>query len=164
MNYGAIKKHTIENGSGVNVSFFVSGCRRHCPECHNSELWDFGAGKEYDPIQTANEIVKALTPSYIAGLAILGGEPLEPENVGEIESLCYIVRRLYPNKKITIYTGYDWDEVKDLELWQYVDYAVTGDYRASERVLDQFRGSANQKYIDCKMSLHLGSEVEVETI
>ena len=36
MYYGNIKKTDIANGTGVRVSLFVSGCRRHCKDCFNS--------------------------------------------------------------------------------------------------------------------------------
>ena len=37
MNYAQIKPCSIENGTGVRVSLFVSGCRHHCKECFNEE-------------------------------------------------------------------------------------------------------------------------------
>ena len=33
MHYGNIKQFSIENGEGVRVSLFVSGCRHHCKGC-----------------------------------------------------------------------------------------------------------------------------------
>lgn len=47
LNYMTIKRCDIANGVGVRVSLFVSGCRRHCKRCFNSEAWDFNAGKIY---------------------------------------------------------------------------------------------------------------------
>ena len=75
MNYGEIKKYDIANGEGVRVSLFVSGCTHHCPGCFNQETWDFGFGKPYTE-ETEREILEALAPGYIAGLSLLGGEPL----------------------------------------------------------------------------------------
>ena len=47
MNYAQIKPCSIENGTGVRVSLFVSGCRHHCKECFNQETWDFSYGKPF---------------------------------------------------------------------------------------------------------------------
>ena len=47
MNYATIKELDVANGTGVRVSLFVSGCTHHCPECFNSEAWDFNYGSEY---------------------------------------------------------------------------------------------------------------------
>lgn len=104
MYYGALKKTDVANGPGVRVSIFVSGCRNGCKGCFNPETWDFNYGTKYDGINTVNEILKALSPDYIAGLSILGGDPIERENVGEVTSLCYIVKLLYPDKSIWLWT------------------------------------------------------------
>ena len=79
MNYCGIKKTDIANGLGVRVSLFVSGCRKHCPGCFQPETWDFDYGKSFTK-QTEDEILEALRPTWIQGLSILGGEPMEPEN------------------------------------------------------------------------------------
>ena len=79
MNYGEIKTCDIANGEGVRVSLFVSGCTHHCPGCFKADTWNFKYGSEYTD-QTEKEILEALSPSYINGLTLLGGEPFEPEN------------------------------------------------------------------------------------
>lgn len=99
MNYMIIKKCDIANGPGIRVSLFVSGCRRHCKGCFNFEAWDFSAGKKYN-LGTQNVILHAMNYSYIDGLSILGGEPLELENIPMIERLCFHVKYLYPDKTI----------------------------------------------------------------
>lgn len=78
MNYATIKYCDIANGTGVRTSLFVSGCRRHCPECFNAVAWDFGYGLPFDKA-VRNEILGSLAPDYIDGLSLLGGEPFEPE-------------------------------------------------------------------------------------
>ena len=79
MNYATIKKFDIANGPGVRVSLFVSGCRHYCKNCFNSEAWDFSYGREYTNA-VLEDIIKSLTPDYITGFSLLGGEPFEPEN------------------------------------------------------------------------------------
>ena len=44
MNYANIKTYSIENGTGVRVSLFVSGCTHHCKGCFNEEAWIFLMG------------------------------------------------------------------------------------------------------------------------
>ena len=79
MNYGSIKKTDIADGVGVRVSLFVSGCTHHCKGCFNPETWNFEYGKPFTK-ETEDEIIAALKPSFIKGLTLLGGEPLEPQN------------------------------------------------------------------------------------
>ena len=79
MNYANIKTYSIENGTGVRVSLFVSGCTHHCKGCFNEEAWDFSYGKPFTK-ETEDEIIHDLEPDYMAGITLLGGEPMEPVN------------------------------------------------------------------------------------
>lgn len=163
MNYAAIKKTDVANGTGVRVSLFVSGCTHGCKGCFNSEAWDFGYGNPYT-VQTEAEILKALAPDYIRGLSLLGGEPLDPRNRKEVLSLVEKVRLSYPKKDIWCYTGYDYE--KDLlplaqqgektvsSLLQLIDVLVDGEFVEELKNLKlPFRGSENQRLIDVQESL-----------
>lgn len=157
MNYGNIKKYDIANGPGVRVSLFVSGCRHHCKGCFNSETWNFNYGEPFTE-ETVQEIMKALTPSYISGLTVLGGEPFEPENQPEVSKLLRRVREKFPSKDIWCYTGYLYDvdlkaggrvytPVTD-EMLSYIDVLVDGEFIEEQKDVSlQFRGSSNQRII-----------------
>ena len=86
MNYIGISDFDTANGPGVRVSLFVSGCRLRCRGCFNPESWDFDAGKPYDE-SVQERLLKALEEDYVDGLSLLGGDPLEPENV-EVSRSC----------------------------------------------------------------------------
>ncbi len=162
MNYGRIKKVDIANGPGVRVSLFVSGCRNHCKGCFQPETWDFHYGQPYDRF-TANEIIKALSPEHISGLTILGGDPMEPENITEVTTLCYLVKKLYPDKTIWLYTGYHWENLKDLEIMKYIDVMVDGPFIENLKDISlAYRGSSNQRVLDIQLSKKLNYSVEVE--
>ena len=75
MNYSAIKYFDIANGEGVRTTLFVSGCRRGCPGCFNTEAWDFSAGKPFTR-EIEDKILESLSASYVDGLTLLGGEPI----------------------------------------------------------------------------------------
>ena len=147
MNYGGIIKNDIANGPGVRVSLFVSGCRNHCPGCFQPETWDFDYGDPFTK-ETEKEILEALRPSWIQGLSILGGDPMEPENQ---EVLIPFVRRLraeFPTKDIWLYTGYRLEDVSGSPMLPYVDVIVDGPYIETEKdVRLAFRGSRNQRII-----------------
>ena len=68
MNYATIKYCDIANGEGVRTSLFVSGCRRHCPNCFNAVAWDFNYGEPFTK-EVRNKILESLAPGYINGLA-----------------------------------------------------------------------------------------------
>ena len=147
MNYGKIKKVDIANGPGVRVSLFVSGCRNHCPGCFNPETWDFGYGEPFTK-KTEKEIIKALRPSWIQGLSILGGDPMEPENQRALLPLLKRIRVMLPEKDIWLYTGYHLDSVSSSPLLPYVDVVVDGPFMEAEKDISlAFRGSRNQRII-----------------
>ena len=170
MNYATIKYYDIANGPGVRTSVFVSGCRHHCPGCFNEVAWDFGYGKPFDkPVR--NAVFAACEPDYIAGLSLLGGEPMEPENQRELLPFVRNFKALYPNKTVWCYSGYTWEqltgavpascrcEVTD-ELLALLDVLVDGRFVQAEYDISlRFRGSRNQRLLDVPASLAAGQPV-----
>ena len=80
MRYNTIRKMDISNGPGVRVSVFMQGCSFHCENCFNPETWDFKAGKEFTD-ETIEQVLELCAPNHIKGLSILGGEPMNPQNI-----------------------------------------------------------------------------------
>lgn len=156
MNYAKINPCDIANGVGVRVSLWVSGCRNHCKGCFNPETWDFNYGKEFT-VKVVRKIEDALDHYYIDGLSVLGGEPLDTDNLHVVTNLCCWVKRCFPEKTIWLYTGSQYEDVKDLEVMRYIDVLVDG--RFVEELKDitlKFRGSSNQRIIDVKQSRKTG--------
>ena len=79
MNYASIRTCDIANGEGVRVSLFVSGCTHGCKGCFNEEAQSFDYGEPFTG-EVEDMVIAALKPDFIAGLTLLGGEPMEPEN------------------------------------------------------------------------------------
>ena len=163
MNYAEIKKTDIANGEGVRVSLFVSGCRRGCKNCFNKIAWDFGYGKPFTE-EVEEEIIAALSPSYIAGLTLLGGDPMEPENQRALLPFVKKVRARLPQKNIWCYTGYTFKDgaIEEpqanceitRELISLFDVLVDGRFEESLKDIRlKFRGSSNQRVIDVKRSI-----------
>lgn len=166
MNYADIKKIDVANGEGVRVSLFVSGCTHRCKDCFNSEAWDFSYGKPFTETEE-QEILAALRPSYIAGLSLLGGEPMEPVNQRVLTPFVENVRKTYPDKTIWCYSGYTLDtdlaaggrahtECTD-RLLQCIDILVDGEFVEAKKDLGlRFRGSSNQRIIDMNQTRATG--------
>ena len=159
MKYATIKTVDIANGTGVRVSLFVSGCTHRCPECFNEIAWDFNYGQEFNQ-ETIDLILKALEPSHIAGLTLLGGEPMELVNQEGLLPLLQQVRKMYPDKDIWCYTGYLYEDLLpggkvhgpySDEILSYLDILVDGPFiLAQKNIRLKFRGSENQRIIDVK--------------
>ena len=169
MNYATIKPRDIANGPGVRVSLFVSGCTHHCPGCFNSEAWDFDFGQPFDQA-VIDRILEDLSPSFVKGLTLLGGEPFEPQNQPAILELLRQVKAKYPEKSIWAFSGYLFD--RDIlsgrlgdpavtrEYLSYLDVLVDGPFiQAQKNLTLRFRGSANQRLIDVPASLKSGTVV-----
>lgn len=159
MRYNKIRKMDISNGPGIRVSIFMQGCSFHCKDCFNSETWDFKAGKEFND-EIINKVLDLASLPHIVGLSILGGEPMHPNNREGTIKLAKAFKKRYPNKDIWAWSGYLFDELKDIEGLSYIDTLVDGRF-----VLEQanptlkFRGSSNQRVIDVKKSLEAGNVV-----
>ena len=170
MNYSEIKYFDIANGEGVRTSVFVSGCRHHCPGCFNAVAWDFDYGQPFDK-PTRNEVFASCQPDYIAGLSLLGGEPMEPENQRELLPFVRNFKALYPNKTVWCYSGYTWEQLTGKEpslarceatdeLLSLLDVLVDGEFvQAKHDISLRFRGSSNQRLLDVKKTLAAGEPV-----
>ena len=166
MNFGMIKKHDIADGVGVRVSLFVSGCRHHCRGCFQPETWDFSYGNPFTE-ETEREILEALAPSYIDGLTLLGGEPMEPENQRVLLPFLRRVKETYPEKTVWCYSGYTLEQLRSTaacecteEMLCLMDVLVDGEFvEAKKNLRLRFRGSENQRLIRLPETLRTGEIV-----
>ena len=161
MNYASIRTCDVANGDGVRVSLFVSGCTRRCPGCFNEEAQAFDYGKPFTKA-VEDEILDALAPGHIAGLTVLGGEPMEPANQRALLPFLRRVRdRFGDAKTVWVYTGCVLEtelkaesrwrtEVTD-ELLSLVDVLVDGPFVEELKDISlKFRGSSNQRILDLR--------------
>ena len=160
MNISTIKVCNTSNGVGVRTSIFVTGCRHACKGCFNREIWSKNSGEPYTD-EHKSRILSSLQPRHVAGLSLLGGEPMEHYNVPELIELCKEVRKLYPNKDIWVYSGYTYEQILQdelqLELLKLCDVLVDGKYEEElHSPLLRFKGSSNQRIIDVQQSLKEG--------
>lgn len=161
MNYASIKPVDIANGLGCRVSLFVSGCPHQCKGCFNKETWDSGYGEEFTK-EIEKKIIRLLSPHYIKGLSLLGGEPLTIPHLLSLGHLLETVKNTYPDKDIWCYTGYLYDDVIKMantcphyqDIVSKIDVLVDGPFIEELKVPNlRFRGSTNQNIIDFKKSL-----------
>ena len=168
MNYANIKTYSIENGIGVRVSLFVSGCTHHCKDCFNEQAWDFEYGNPFTE-ETENAVIEALAPDYMAGITLLGGEPMEPVNQRGLLPLLKRIRKELPQKTVWTYTGYVYEDLLEggrahcevtEELLSLCDILVDGPFIAEKKNISlRFRGSENQRIIDLKATRETGKVV-----
>lgn len=149
-----IREFDIENdfGTGPVTSVFYNYCPFHCKGCWNEETWE---RKEelYLSDETLVQLVVDSLESYNMhkDLSILGGDPLAFENVDSTLHLVKEIKRIKPNTKIGIWTGFMYEQLRNqqIDVLNYIDYLIDGRYDNTKKVENMRYGSYNQRVIDC---------------
>jgi anaerobic ribonucleoside-triphosphate reductase activating protein len=148
MNYSKYYPVDVLNGEGTRCTLFVSGCEHHCKGCYNQSTWSPDAGELFTE-QLADQIIEDLNDQRIKkqGLTLSGGDPLHPENIGQVLKLIKRVRSECIGKDIWIWTGYKLAELnaQQQEVVDLIDVLVDGKF--IQELADanlQWRGSSNQ--------------------
>lgn len=164
MNIAGIKNFDVENGAEVGVSVFVSGCTHNCYGCFNKEAQNFNYGRPFNKEDDIKKIKDMLNSKYISRLTILGGEPMEYQNVESVLEIIKNVKDL--DKKIWIYSGYTLEELLERndkitnEIINNIDYLVDGEFILEKKnLMLRFKGSSNQRVIDVASSLEQGEVI-----
>ena len=159
MRYHNITKDDMLNGDGLRVVLWVAGCTHKCKECQNPITWDINGGLEFGESEK-KEIFDQLDESYISGITFSGGDPLHPQIRQPVYELAKEIKEKYPDKTIWLYTGFLWEEIKDLPIIPYLDVIVDGEFKIE--LLDPqlyWKGSSNQRVIDVPATLKKGEVV-----
>ena len=163
----------MNNGNGLRVVLWLSGCSHHCYNCQNPQTWNPDSGIPFDE-SAKQEIFNELSKDYISGITFSGGDPLHENNLDEVLKLVKEIRISFPEKSIWLYTGYNFDLLNSkyneykytpfaanadewLTRWEIisnVNVLVDGEYIDEQRDITlKWRGSSNQRVIDVKQSL-----------
>lgn len=138
MNYHNITYPDMNNGDGLRVVLWLSGCSHHCNNCQNPQTWDKDSGVPFDE-KTKEELFRELDKDYISGLTLTGGDPLFKENLNGVLDIIkefnkrykndttymvekndkhnilnendHEIRLSLPNKTIWLYTGFKWEDI-----------------------------------------------------
>lgn len=171
----------MNNGDGLRVVLWLSGCIHHCYNCQNPQTWDANSGILFDEM-AKEELFSELDKDYISGLTLSGGDPLYETNLDGVLNLVNEIRLSLPQKTIWIYTGYCWERIfepistekqseiqiepcfnnaqKRKEILKQCDILVDGRYIESQRDLSlRWCGSKNQRVINIQQSLQKGEIV-----
>ena len=159
MRYHNITHEDMNNGDGLRVVLWLSGCEHHCHGCQNPLTWNPDDGLEFD-IQAKQEIFDELSKDFISGITFSGGDPLHENNREMVSSLCKEIKDKFPNKTVWIYTGYSWEDVMQEEVMKFTDVLVDGKFvqELADRTF-HWAGSTNQKVIDVQKTLKEGKVI-----
>lgn len=156
MRVNTIRKMDISNGEGIGVALFTQGCPFRCYNCFNSETWEYDSGEIFCQ-KHEDTILGLLNSPHIKRFSILGGEPLIARNHDTLLDLVLKVKSAYPDKKIWLYSGRTFENVKEkfMDIIKNVDILIDG--RFIDALKDpklKWRGSSNQRVIDVQKTLN----------
>jgi len=166
MNFIKVKTYDIANGPGVRVTVFCSGCCHNpkCPGCFNPETYDFNAGQPFDEA-AINKYIAEAKKSYISGVTMLGGEPMDLRNQSGFLPFIKKFKEECPDKNVWCFSGFLWEDIMKMyesnnvtkELLPLIDIMVDGKFiEALKDPRLKFRGSSNQRQILVKETLESG--------
>lgn len=134
----------MNNGEGIRVVLWLSGCPHKCPGCHNPQTWNHMSGNHFTG-EVKEYMLELLGRDYIDGLTLSGGDPMDEHNKYEVIELAREVKERYPNKSIWMWTGYNIDEIPSNKLVNLIDCIIDGKYDKTLPTKKKWRGSDNQK-------------------
>ncbi|MBQ8122522.1 MAG: anaerobic ribonucleoside-triphosphate reductase activating protein [Ruminococcus sp.] len=152
---------SIVDGPGIRFTIFTQGCPHHCEGCHNPQTHDFAGGELVD---TDTLLAKIKGNPLLDGVTFSGGEPF-----CQAETLAALGKQIRDlGLNIVTYTGYTFEQLyagRDKNGWgellAVTDILIDGPFIQAQRDWEiKFRGSSNQRYIDCQASLEKGTVVE----
>ena len=130
---------------------------QHCPGCHNPQTWDFNGGYDFTQ-ETLSHIIEALKANGVQrNFCVMGGEPLNPNNLFLTNLVITEVRKQYPDIKIYLWTGYIYEDLVDKKekllqnILENIDVLIDGPFIKEQRDITlAMRGSRNQRVIELK--------------
>lgn len=154
MNFFGYIEDDANNGTGIRLTIFISGCNHNCDGCHSPESHDFHYGKEFTVEEQDNILDIFENESMIYdGITISGGDPIY--SYDEVLEFIKRFKSRFPDKTVWLYTGFELEDVKSIasmhpeNILDYIDTIVTGPFIKELKDLSlKFMGSSNQKIIN----------------
>lgn len=172
MNYHNITYPDMNNGEGLRVVLWLSGCSHKCKGCQNTQTWDVNSGIPFDK-SAKEELFRELDKDYISGLTLTGGDPLFEDNLDDVLDLVIEVNKRYntpqdkvyvtdknnnilmdfpdkirlssPQKSIWLYTGFIWQEIRKGNMEDGLKY---GEWTKRAKIIAECDVLVDGQYID----------------
>lgn len=159
-----IQPDSIVDGEGLRTVIWTQGCSHNCKGCHNPGTHDFNGGFLMDVDELKKQIA---TLQFQDGITLSGGDPFFQVDASlEVASFCQS-----KGLNVWCYTGFTFEKLLEmskinkniLALLSNIDVLVDGEFVLELKSYDcKFRGSTNQRLIDVKKSLQLGTAIDYQ--
>ena len=157
MEYNIILEETFldyPSPEGNAVIVYFTGCEHHCPGCHSPLLQKVEKYAENNQ-EILDKIVNYCQRADTNKLVFLGGDPLYSSN---LDITKFLLEKLSNDYDICIFTGYDIDTVKKLQI-KGAKYYKCGKFdinnlRQSKKTDNEYiLASPNQNFYDSNYKL-----------
>ena len=143
--YIGISKFDDTNANGYSLVVFYSSCPHKCVGCQNPETWknpnmgqDFTEKKQQELLKHVKE-----NDFIYDALVLSGGDPLCDDNINSALSFIKAFTKTFPQKEVWIYTGFDFQQVKNDKLksniLNYCNYIKCGRYIEELSTIDNIQ-------------------------
>jgi len=148
---------SVVDGDGLRLVVFFAGCPHRCFNCHNPQSWDIKNGKRVPINELVEYIIGLYQEGCYSGITFSGGDPLVQHKA--LEELIKKIREQIPNINIWCYTGFVYEQIKDMDVLKTIDVLVDGPYIEKRKFPPKrFRGSNNQRILFLKNGVVVGVE------
>lgn len=183
INYHDITHDDMNNGDGLRVVLWLSGCSHHCYNCQNPQTWNPDNGIPFDE-DAKQEIFEELSKDYISGITFSGGDPLNEHNIIEVLSLIREIRDKYPilknsdskkvrnfvdfwhensneihisskPKTIWLYSGFTWEQIMYPMITENIDLEREKTIKVRQDILKLCDVFIDGRYIEEKRDITL---------
>lgn len=185
MNYHNITYPDMNNGEGLRVVLWLSGCSHKCRGCQNPQTWDANSGISFGEF-AKEELLRELDKDYILGLTLTGGDPLFENNLDDVLKLVTEVNKRYnttqdtvyvkdrndniltdfnheirlssPRKSIWLYSGFCWEEIFEPVFINQSNKKIESNLRQSEirkNIVSQCDVFIDGRYIESQRDISL---------
>lgn len=164
--YAGIRLMDVSDGPGIRVGVYFQGCPFKCKGCWNASTWDENLGLEWTQ-ELEDKVIEECGKPMVAGLSLLGGEPLYKPNYQAVLKLIKRFKKEYPDKTIWIWSGQVWEHMNEEYKYalSYCDVLVDGPFMLDKRDFTlKYAGSTNQRVIDLKKNFATGGLVLWEDV
>lgn len=155
---------SVVDGEGIRTVVWTQGCSHNCLGCHNPGTHDFKGGYVEDIDNLKSEIDSLEGQD---GITLSGGDPLM-----QIDA-CLEIAEYCQKKGLSVwcYTGFTFEQLLNMsknnhnlnKLLKNIDVLVDGKFILEKKSLEApFRGSTNQRVLDCKQSIIEQIPIEIE--
>lgn len=158
-----LQPDSIVDGEGIRTVIWTQGCPHNCLACHNPNTHKYDGGDLVD-LEEVYEIIDGLEGQD--GITFSGGDPFVQSKA------CAQIAKYARGKGYNIwaYTGYTFEQILSIskknndfmDFLKEIDVLIDGKFELDKKSFNSvFRGSTNQRIIDVKKSLKLGSVQEI---